>query len=135
MPTPQDWVIYLLEVPYSVPWKRGILFIGSPENGKTHTVKALMNQMRQPCLYVKSFKSEYATDSETMGLFEQGVSQIVALTEGFSFAYLKELFLSSMIRWMGDMETGALEKIMISQVAILREQMSSTTVSAKDLEK
>ncbi|MEH1977598.1 MAG: hypothetical protein V7L02_31160 [Nostoc sp.] len=63
------------------------------------------------------------------------MSQIVALTEGFSFAYLKELFLSSMIRWMGDMETGALEKIMISQVAILREQMSSTTVSAKDLEK
>lgn len=217
---------------YSVPWKRGILFIGSPGNGKTHTVKALINQMQQPCLYVKSFKSEYATDSENirkvfkqarqsapcvlvledidsllndenrsfflneldgfasnqgivtiattnhperldsaisdrpsrfdrkyhfdlpaipereayitlwndklqtaMGLSEQGVSQMVALTEGFSFAYLKELFLSSMIRWMGEMETGALEKIMISQVAILREQMSSTTVSDKDLEK
>jgi AAA+ superfamily predicted ATPase len=217
---------------YSVPWKRGILFIGSPGNGKTHTVKALINQMQQPCLYVKSFKSEYATDSEnirkvfkqarqsapcalvledidsllndenrsfflneldgfasnqgivtiattnhperldsaiserpsrfdrkyhfdlpaipereayitlwndklktTMGLSEQGVSQMVVLTEGFSFAYLKELFLSSMIRWMTEMETGALEKIMISQVAILREQMSSTTVSSKDLEK
>lgn len=49
-----------------------------------------------------------------MGLSEQGVSQMVALTEGFSFAYLKELFLRSMIRWM---ETDALEKIMISQVA------------------
>lgn len=217
---------------YSVPWKRGILFIGSPGNGKTHTVKALINQMQQPCLYVKSFKSEYATDSDNMrkvfnqarqsapctlvledidsllndenrsfflneldgfaanqgivtiattnhperldsaisdrpsrfdrkyhfdlpaipereayitlwndklktamGLSEQGVSQLVVLTEGFSFAYLKELFLSSMIRWMGDMETGALEKIMISQVAILREQMSSKNVSSKDLEK
>ncbi|MEH2218684.1 MULTISPECIES: AAA family ATPase [unclassified Nostoc] len=216
---------------YSVPWKRGILFIGSPGNGKTHTVKALINQMQQPCLYVKSFKSEYATDSDNirkvfnqarqsapcvlvledidsllndenrsfflneldgfasnqgivtiattnhperldsaisnrpsrfdrkyhfdlpaipereayitlwneklksaMGLSEQAVSQIVELTEGFSFAYLKELFLSSMIRWMGTMETGALEKIMISQVAILREQMSSATVSSKDLE-
>ncbi|OYD87728.1 ATPase [Nostoc sp. 'Peltigera membranacea cyanobiont' 213] len=216
---------------YSVPWKRGILFIGSPGNGKTHTVKALINQMQQPCLYVKSFKSEYATDSDNirkvfnqarqsapcvlvledidsllndenrsfflneldgfasnqgivtiattnhperldsaisdrpsrfdrkyhfdlpaipereayitlwneklksaMGLSEQAVSQIVELTEGFSFAYLKELFLSSMIRWMGTMETGALEKIMISQVAILREQMSSVTVSSKDLE-
>lgn len=68
-----------------------------------------------------------------MGLSEQAVSQMVELTEGFSFAYLKELFLSSMIRWMGEMETGALEKIMISQIAILREQMSSTTVSDKDL--
>ncbi|NEU84149.1 ATP-binding protein [Nostoc sp. UIC 10630] len=217
---------------YSVPWKRGILFIGSPGNGKTHTVKALINQMQQPCLYVKSFKSEYATDSDNirkvfkqarqsapcvlvledidsllndenrsfflneldgfasnqgivtiattnhperldsaisdrpsrfdrkyhfdlpafperetyitlwnyklnsgMGLSEEVVSQIAVLTEGFSFAYLKELFLSSMISWMGAMETGALEKIMISQVAILREQMSSTIVNAKDLEK
>ncbi|MBC1219628.1 AAA family ATPase [Nostoc sp. UCD121] len=216
---------------YSVPWKRGILFIGSPGNGKTHTVKALINQMQQPCLYVKSFKSEYATDSDNirkvfkqarqsapcvlvledidsllndenrsfflneldgfasnqgivtiattnhperldsaisdrpsrfdrkyhfdlpafperetyitlwndklnsgMGLSEEVVSQMAALTEGFSFAYLKELFLSSMISWMGAMETGGLEKIMISQVAILREQMGSTTVISKDLE-
>ncbi|MEH1868618.1 MAG: ATP-binding protein [Nostoc sp.] len=69
-----------------------------------------------------------------MGLSEEVVSRIAALTEGFSFAYLKELFLSSMISWMGAMETGALEKIMISQVAILREQMSSITVSNKNLE-
>lgn len=40
-----------------------------------------------------------------------------------------------MIRWMGAMETGALEKIMLSQVAILREQMSSKTVSNEASEK
>lgn len=209
---------------YNVPWKRGILFIGSPGNGKTHTVKALINKMQQPCLYVKSFKSEYDTDSENirkvfkqarqsapcilvledidslltdenrsfflneldgfaynegivtlattnhperldsairdrpsrfdrkyhfelpditvrqayiefwnnrlqtaMRLSEDVLNQIVTMTDGFSFAYLKELFLSSMIRWMGTMEGGAMEKIIISQVAILREQMSSTT--------
>lgn len=211
---------------YGVPWKRGILFIGSPGNGKTHTVKALINQMQQPCLYVKSFQSEYDTDSENirkvfkqarqsapcilvledldslltdanrsfflneldgfasnegivtiastnhperldpairdrpsrfdrkyhfelpdnsvrqayitlwndqlktaMRLSQEAVSQIVVMTDGFSFAYLKELFLSSMIRWMGAMVNTGIEEIMISQIAVLREQMNSTTTS------
>ncbi|MFN6560932.1 MAG: AAA family ATPase [Nostoc sp. ChiSLP01] len=214
---------------YGVPWKRGILFIGSPGNGKTHTVKALINQMQQPCLYVKSFKSEYDTDSENirkvfkqarqsapcilvledidslltdenrsfflneldgfalnegiitiattnhperldsaisdrpsrfdrkyhfelpdiqvrqvyitlwnhklktaMQLSNDAINHIVTLTDGFSFAYLKELFLSSMIRWMVTLETGGMEKIMLSQVAILQEQMSSTTIDSED---
>jgi len=51
---------------YHIPWKRGVLFIGPPGNGKTHTLKALVNQLAQPCLYVKGFKSEYATDQENM---------------------------------------------------------------------
>ncbi len=52
---------------YGIPWKRGALFIGPPGNGKTHTVKALINQLGQPCLYVKGFKTEYATEQENMG--------------------------------------------------------------------
>ncbi|MGH9959852.1 MAG: AAA family ATPase, partial [Pyrinomonadaceae bacterium] len=47
---------------YRLPWKRGVLFIGPPGNGKTHTLKALVNYLHQPCLYVKGFKSEYVTD-------------------------------------------------------------------------
>ncbi|OUL21142.1 ATPase [Nostoc sp. T09] len=214
---------------YGVPWKRGILFIGSPGNGKTHTVKALINQMQQPCLYVKSFQSEYDTDSENirkvfkqarqsapcilvledldslltdenrsfflneldgfaanegivtiastnhperldpairdrpsrfdrkyhfelpdnsvrqayitlwneqlktaMRMSPETVSQIVVITDGFSFAYLKELFLSSMIRWMGAMATTTIEAIMVSQIAVLREQMNSTTAISED---
>src|SRR5713226_7073559 len=53
---------------YRIPWKRGVLFIGPPGNGKTHTLKALVNQLGQPCLYVKGFKSEYATDQENLRL-------------------------------------------------------------------
>ena len=48
---------------YAVPWKRGIIFHGTPGCGKTISIKALMNslQRRDPpvaSLYVKSFKAK-----------------------------------------------------------------------------
>lgn len=213
---------------YGVPWKRGILFIGTPGNGKTHTLKALINKMQQPCLYVKSFKDRYDNESENirkvfqearqsapsilvfedldsllndqnrsfflneldgfasnagiltlattnhpdrldpaildrpsrfdrkyhfdlpdmiergayirlwndtlkdgMRLSDDVVTEISEFTNGFSFAYLKELFMSSMVRWMGAREEGAMEKMMLNQVAGLREQMIS---AMKELE-
>src|SRR5207302_4671435 len=45
---------------------RGILFVGPAGNGKTHAVKALINAMEQPCLYVKSFRVEYRTDEDNI---------------------------------------------------------------------
>lgn len=51
---------------YGIPWKRGAIFIGPPGNGKTHTLKALVNQLGKPCLYVRSFKAEYGTQQENM---------------------------------------------------------------------
>jgi len=56
---------------YRISWKRGVLFIGPPGNGKTHTLKALVNQLGKPCLYVKGFKSEYETDQENIRLVFQ----------------------------------------------------------------
>jgi len=41
---------------YGIPWKRGAIFIGPPGNGKTHTLKALINQLSKPCIYVRSFE-------------------------------------------------------------------------------
>jgi hypothetical protein len=212
---------------YNIPWKRGILFVGSPGNGKTHTVKALINDSQQPCLYVKSFQSQYDTDSENirkvfkqarqsapcilvledldslltdgnrsfflneldgfaanqgivtiastnhperldsairdrpsrfdrkyhfelpdalareayiiqwndrakmpMRLSPDAISHITKITEGFSFAYLKELFLSSMVRWVGGIgDNLGIEEIMISQIAILQAQMSNITAN------
>jgi hypothetical protein len=208
---------------YGIPWKRGVLFVGPPGNGKTHTVKALINALNIPCLYVKSFHAEYGTDEDqihavferarkaapcmlvledldslltpsnrsfflneldgfaaNMGIVtlattnhpekldpsildrpsrfdrkypfelpeqperlayitlwnetlkpslrisDEGAVKLSELTAGFSFAYLKELFLSSMMHWVSASEEGNMEQTMVGQVEVLREQMVST---------
>ena len=214
---------------YGIPWKRGIIFVGTPGNGKTHAVKAIINAIQQPCLYVKSFKVEYRTDEDNIRLvFErarksapcllvledldslvtsenrsfflneldgfaanigivalattnhperldpaildrpsrfdrkypfdlpaleerqayismwnnslqtalrlcgEAEAQLAGQTEGFSFAYLKELFLSSMMRWINQPGQETMEQIMIGQVDVLREQMVSANALAAE---
>ncbi len=207
---------------YGIPWKRGILFVGLPGNGKTHAVKAIINAMGRPCLYVKSFHAEHSTDEDNirevferarksapcilvledldslltsqnrafflneldgfaanigivtlattnhperldpaildrpsrfdrkypfdlpelserkayigmwnsslqpaLRLADEAAYKLAELTEGFSFAYLKELFLSSMMRWVSGRQQGSMAETMIAQVTTLREQMVS----------
>ena len=41
-----------------VPWKRGLLLLGPPGNGKTETIKLLLKESKQSVLYVKSFTTD-----------------------------------------------------------------------------
>jgi len=62
----------------NVPWKRGVIYYGPPGNGKTISIKALMNQLANlpdpvPSLYVRSlvryllchFQHTSVTDTST----------------------------------------------------------------------
>ena len=205
---------------YKIPWKRGAIFIGPPGNGKTHTLKALINQLGKPCLYVRSFKSEYDTEQENMAevfkrarmttpcivvledldsmidnrnrafflneldgfqlntgvvvlattnhpqkldasildrpsrfdrkyyfqlpdeperlayvakwneelqpelrMSDGGAAHVVRETKGFSFAYMKELFVASMVQWISAGGNGSMDEVMKEQTKLLRKQL------------
>lgn len=214
---------------YGLPWKRGALMIGPPGNGKTHTIKALINQLKRPCLYARSFKSKYDTEQEgvreffararrtapcmvvledldslvsaesrayflnemdgfasntgilvigttnhpekldpairdrpsrfdrkylfgppalaermaylsrwndslqaEMKLTEMGLTETARMTEGFSFAYLKELYVSSMMEWMAAMKPGEMDALVSERAKMLCKQISEGVEAQPD---
>jgi len=51
--------------------------------------------------------------------------KLVKATDGFSFAYLKELFLSSMMQWIAEGGRATMDAIMLKRVRVLREEMNN----------
>ncbi|MGV3617710.1 MAG: AAA family ATPase [Fimbriimonas sp.] len=207
---------------YGIPWKRGVLFLGPPGNGKTHMIKALVNLLEIPALYVRSFERERGTEQSAMqevfqrarksapclliledldallndenrsfflneldgfaantgvmvvgttnhperldpailerpSRFDRKVTfhlpseegregflrqfretlepalrltdgelgEVVRLTDDFSYAYLKELYLSAMMAWIAAEGTRPVGEVMREQVDMLRQQMQT----------
>lgn len=214
---------------YAIPWKRGALFIGPPGNGKTHTLKALINQLGKSCLYIRTFKSDGETEQENMSevfkrarmmspcvlvledidsmihnenrsfflneldgfqsnngmvvlattnhperldpsildrpsrfdrkyhfelprenerhayvarwnrdlqmemrVTERGAAAVVKGTEGFSFAYMKELFVTAMVQWVTAGGKGSMDQVVLSQAELLRSQMNQSAAVSKN---
>jgi len=211
---------------YGIPWRRGAIFIGPPGNGKTHTVKALINYLQRPCLYVRNFTGGGSEQGNMMEVFKRARQQpsivvledldsminkgnrafflneldgfrvntgvvvlattnhpekldiailerpsrfdrkytfdlpgkaerlayvekwnrelqpelrlsncvtpkIVSETDGFSFAYLKELFVASLAQWMSDAGKTSMDGVILAQVRSLRGQMNGNEKKKK----
>ena len=67
-----------------------------------------------------------------MRLSSAAAQNIAQGTEGFSFAYLKGLFLSSMMQWMADSRTQSFEAVVLEQKIRLHSQMGATEQTATE---
>ncbi|KAF8530039.1 P-loop containing nucleoside triphosphate hydrolase protein [Hysterangium stoloniferum] len=53
-----------------IPWKRGLLLLGPPGNGKTESIKVLLKESGIPSLYVRSFNTNRGAESGIRAIFE-----------------------------------------------------------------
>lgn len=58
-------------------------------------------------------------------LSEAGCTHVAERTEGFSFAYIQEVFVSSMMRWMNQRDAAGILAVALEQIELLRAQMQS----------
>jgi len=72
--------------------------------------------------YIANWNKELQVE---LRLSEGGAAALARQTEGFSFAYLKELFLSSMMQWMGSGGV-SMDQVIRGQATQLRAQMAAS---------
>jgi hypothetical protein len=67
-------------------------------------------------------------------LADAGVETAAQTTDGFSFAYLKELFLSALMRWISAPQPGAMDAIIDEPISVLREHMGVMAEVVPDMD-
>jgi ATP-dependent 26S proteasome regulatory subunit len=77
---------------------------------------------RERLAYIVAWNTELQPE---LRLSERAISELVSHTNGFSFAYMKELFLSSMMQWMAAAAGASIDELVLGQAAQLRKQMPS----------
>jgi len=60
-----------------------------------------------------------------MRVSEESVARVVSETQDFSFAYLKELFMTSMVQWLSTGGARPMGEVLIAQTELLRSQMKT----------
>lgn len=60
-----------------------------------------------------------------MRVSEDSVARVIGETQDFSFAYLKELFVTSMVQWMSSGGSGSMDEVILDQTELLRGQMNT----------
>jgi len=58
-----------------------------------------------------------------MRVSEKVAARVVCETHDFSFAYLKELFVTSMVQWISSGGSGSMDEVILEQTELLRRQM------------
>jgi len=58
-------------------------------------------------------------------LSSAGAFAVVRETQGFSFAYLKELCMASMVQWMSCGRDQSMDQVMLGQAELLRRQLKA----------
>lgn len=76
--------------------------------------------------YIEMWNARLRT---ALRLDEEGRTKLVELTGGFSFAYIQEVFVSSMMRWMSTRDTTGILAVATAQVEELRTQMTTPTAT------
>lgn len=59
----------------------------------------------------------------SLQLTDAGRAELAEITDGFSFAYIQEVFVSSMMRWISTREASGILPVAVAQIETLREQM------------
>ena len=60
-----------------------------------------------------------------MRVSERGIARVVRDTHDFSFAYLKELLVTSMVQWVSSGGSGLMDEVLQGRTKSLRDQMST----------